>query len=66
MVLNIPEQTDGYFERFLIAGGTVIFAQPVDGKTDGINLLFGIERFAFVVEIPIDAAKFLNCIYKGG
>ena len=42
MLFDILEQADGIFQSLSITRGTMIFAQPVDGKADGIDLLLRI------------------------
>ena len=59
MLFNGLEQTDGICQRFIIARGTGIFTQPVDGEPQSINLLLGIERIAFIVERPVNSTKFI-------
>ena len=59
MLFNRLKQADGICQCFIIARGTSIFTQPVDGETQSVNLLLGIERIAFIVERPINSAKFI-------
>ena len=59
MLFDGLEQADGICQRFIIARGTSIFTQPVDGETQSVNLLLGIERIAFIVERPVNSAKFI-------
>ena len=40
--LDVVKQTDGIFQCFAVARGTMVFAEPVDGKPDGIDLLLGV------------------------
>ena len=59
MLFDSLEQADGICQRFIIARGTSIFTQPVDGEPQSINLLLGIERIAFIVERPVNSTKFI-------
>ena len=45
-------------ESFLIACGTHIFRESIDGETNGIELLFGIYRITLIVEFPIYSSIF--------
>lgn len=57
MGLYVIEQTDGILQCFRISGGPVIFAQTINGKTDGVNLFFGIQRLTPVIKRPINSSE---------
>ena len=57
MLFDILKQADGIFQSLSITRGTMIFAQPVDGKADGIDLLLRIQWVAFAIERPVDTAE---------
>ena len=59
MFLDVMIQGDGDIQRFLITCGTSILREAIDGKTDGIGLLLGIQRITLVIYAPVDAAIFL-------
>ena len=59
MCLDALEETNRINQGFFITGGTMVFAQSVDGKAEGINLLLRIEGLPFAVERPVDATEFV-------
>ena len=59
MCLDVTEEPDGVVQGFFIAGGSMVFAQSVDGESEGIDLFFGVGRNTIVLQRPIDASVFL-------
>ena len=59
MLLDAVVETDGIIEGLGVARCTCIFGEAVDDKTDGIELLLGVERIAFGIETPVGATIYL-------
>ena len=57
VLFNIIEQSYSIRQCFFITRCTVIFAQSVDGKTNGIHLFLRIQRITFGSKTPIYAPE---------
>ena len=55
--LDVVVERHGISQRLPIARGADIFAQPVEGEAEGIELLAGVERPPLGVERPVYAAE---------
>ena len=53
------EQPDSLFKGFAVARGPVVFAQSVEGESEGVELLAGVERRTVRGDLPVDAAVLL-------
>ena len=59
MCLDVVEKADGIVQGFLVACSPMVFAQSVDGKSEGIDLFLGVAGYTVAVQGPIDASVFL-------
>ena len=66
MCFDAVIQVEGILQCLTVARGTCILRKTIDGKTNGIELLFGIQRPSLVVHTPVDATIFrvYEMVYK--
>ena len=59
MALDVMIQRDGYIKCLLVTGGTSILRHAIDGESDGVGLLLGVQRIALVIHAPEYTTLFL-------
>ena len=59
MVFDVMIQRDGDVECLLVTGGTSILRHTIDGESNGVGLLLGVQRIALVIHTPEDATLLL-------
>ena len=59
MVFDVMIQRDGDVECLLVTGGTSILRHTIDGESNGVGLLLGVQRIALVIHTPEDTTLFL-------
>ena len=57
MLFYRAEERYSLVESLRIAGSTVVFRQSIDSECDGVELLLGIERPAFMIDAPVSPAQ---------
>ena len=58
MPFDVGIEVFGLLQGHFVAGGSCVFAQSVDGKTNGVGLLFGVERTSLGIQTPKDTTLF--------
>jgi hypothetical protein len=59
MPFDVGIEVFGLLQDHFIARGSCVFAQSVDGKTNGVGLLFGVERTPLGIQTPKNATLLL-------